>query len=472
MQISNKAEKKPMKKWKKRLLITVATITVIVVGLGLFVNSWMAVENSQVPLPTFNWQSERIDNSEINAFTKDMSKFISLNNSVDSVTITDLQHLDGWISNAKYIGLGEVTHGSKENFLLKNKLVQYLVEKKNAKAIVLEAGIADCYKLNQYVTEGIGDPKQLLIEVGIFTIRYKEYVELLEYLRKYNENKSNDEKVIVFGYDVQTPQSSAKLILDYLNTCQINLEEGLKSSFKKLTLDGRSMQGLNPFSVWFGYEKQTENMLELFNANQKKMVSKSSQKDFNFHKRVVEQMINTWSLFYSSSAMKAFYKRDEFGYNNILWLSTTQDKSPIVLLAHNAHIQRKDVLYKDFTPTGAFLSKNQKSDYFSIGSVFYEGEVRAEYKGKLENIKLPQVKNICAENYFNKFGYNNFLLNIKTSRENPTLKNILIDTVAIRSIGASYQPDILGRNERVTIFDQQYDAILFFKKSTAPKDIK
>jgi erythromycin esterase len=465
-------EKKTMKKWKKRLLIIIATIVIIVVGLGLFLNNWMAVENSEVPLPTFNWQSKEIDTLELKALTRDDSKFISLNNSVDSITVADFKQLGSWIGNDKYIGLGEVTHGSKENFILKNKLVEYLVETKNAKAIVLEAGIADCYNLNQYVTKGIGDPKQLLIEIGIFTMRYKEYIDLLEYLKKYNENKFETEKVEIFGYDVQTPQSSAKLILKYLNTCQINPDISIKSSFEKLTSDGRSMQGLNPFSVWFGYEKQTEKMLELFKSNQKMMVSKSSQKDFDFHKRVVEEMTKTWSLFYSSSAMKAYYKRDEFGYENIIWLSKTQNKFPIILLAHNAHIQRKDVLYKDFTPTGAFLNKNNNIEYFSIGSVFYEGQVRAEHNGKLEDIKLPQVKNICAENYFNKFGYDNFLLNINTGKEISSLKSILTDTVAIRSIGASYQPDILGRNERVTIFDQQYDAILYFRRSTAPKDIK
>ncbi len=472
MQTSNKTEKKPMKKWKKILLITITTIIVVVVGLGLFLNNWMAVENSEVPLPTFNWQAKKIDSIAVKTFTKDTSQFISLNNSVESITKNDLKQLGNWIGNAKFIGLGEVTHGSKENFLLKNKLVEYLVENKGAKAIVLEAGIGDCYKLNQYVTKGIGDPKQLLIDIAIFTMRYKEYIDLLDYLKKHNENLPENEKVMIFGYDVQTPQNSAKLILNYLNTCQSNPDEDIKVSFEKLAKDGRSMQGLNPFSVWFEYEKQTEKMIAFFNSNQKMMISKSSQQDFDFHKRVVEQMSKTWSLFYSSSAMKAFYKRDEFAYENILWLSNTQNKFPIILLAHNAHIQRKDILYKDFTPTGAFFSKNKKDDYFSIGSVFYEGEVRAEYNGKLEDIKLPQVKTICAENYFNRFGYENFLLNVKTSKENNLLKSVLTDTVAIRSIGASYQPNVLGRNERVTIFDQQYDAILFFRKSTAPKDIK
>jgi erythromycin esterase len=465
-------EKKPMKKWKKRLLISVATIAVIAIGLGLFINNWMAVENSKVPLPTFNWQAKKIDNAQLNQFTKDNSVFIPLNQQVDSITTAELKGLDTWVGNAKYIGLGEVTHGSVENFVLKTKLVQYLVENKGAKAIALEAGIADCYKLNQYITTGIGDPRQLLIDIGIFSMRYKEYVDLFNYLKKYNENKSASEQVEILGYDIQTPQSSAKLILQYLNTCQTNPDKDLQSSFEKLASDGRSMQALNPFSVWFGYEKQTEKMLEFFNASQNALVNKSSQKDFDFHKRLVGEMSKTWSLFYSSSAMKAFFKRDEFGYENIKWLAETQQKYPIIILAHNAHVQRKDFIYKDFTPTGAFFNKNNNNEYFSIGSVFYEGEVRAEYKGKIENVKLPQVENFCAENYFNTFGHDIFLLNIQKAKAISALKNVLTDSVAIRSIGSSYQPDILGRNERVTIFDQQYDALLFFKKSTAPKDIK
>jgi hypothetical protein len=135
-------EKKPMKKWKKRLLISVATIAVIAIGLGLFINNWMAVENSKVPLPTFNWQAKKIDNAQLNQFTKDNSVFIPLNQQVDSITTAELKGLDTWVGNAKYIGLGEVTHGSVENFVLKTKLVQYLVD------ILQQAlGIQDSYSL-------------------------------------------------------------------------------------------------------------------------------------------------------------------------------------------------------------------------------------------------------------------------------------------------------------------------------------
>lgn len=464
-----------MKTWKKVTLIVLSVILVLGGGLALFLRNWFAVEESTVPLPTLSWKNQRVDGQQVALLQQPSTNgpvLVPLKDDVNQVQAADLAPIGQWVGNAKFIGLGEVTHGSKENFVLKNKLVQYLVESKGAKAVVLEAGIADAYQLNQYVTKGIGDPRQLLIDGGIFTMRYPEYVDLLNYLRTYNQNKPDSSQVQVSGYDVQTPQASAKRLLAYLKSTNVRLDEALTNPLVKLAGEGRSMQQLNPFSVWFGYEKQGGPLVASLRENKAALVAQTSEQEYAFHERVATVMQQTWSLFYSSSAMQAYYKRDELGYENIQWLARTQRRFPVIILAHNGHVQRKDVLYKRFTPLGQYLSERLPGEYFAIGSVFYEGTVRAESHGKLEDIALPPAKAVLAENYFTRLGSENFLLNVKMGSKLDFLRNVLTDTVAIRSIGASYQPDIPGRNERVTLFNQQYDALLFFKRSSAPKDLK
>ena len=170
--------------------------------------------------------------------------------------------------------------------------------------------------------------------------------------------------------------------------------------------------------------------------------------------------------------MAAYYKRDKFAFDNLKWLVESQRKYPIILWAHNAHVQKKDIIYENFIPTGEYLNQYASKDYYSIGSAFYEGKVRAIYSGSLTNVNLPKIDSIGAEAYLIKAGFNNYLLNIKKAKIYKEWRKVLTDTTVIRSIGSAYQPEIPGRNYRLTCFDQQYDALFFFKKSNIPTPLQ
>ena len=136
---------------------------------------------------------------------------------------------------------------------------------------------------------------------------------------------------------------------------------------------------------------------------------------------------------------------------------------------------KKELFFDNFITTGNYLADEFKTDYAAIGSVFYEGSVRAikdEKKPKYEVIDLPKADANSAETFFSNQKYENFFLDVSQASKSDGWKKVLIEPTTIRSIGSAYQRKEAGRNYRKTIFNQQFDLIFFIRKSSVPTENK
>ncbi len=401
-------------------------------------------------------------------FIKPISQ-ISLTDKVD-----DLLFLDKWVGKKKVVGLGEVTHGSKEIFEFKVRLVQYLALKKNAKAIVIEANMADCYDINKFITTGDGNPSELIKNLKIASLNYKELVDLLVLLKDINLTRKATEKIEFWGYDVQAPQSAAKMALTFFEKSGLGLSDSIKIGVNELIKTGKSIFSINPKNVE-GYSKSIENFYTTFQANKKILIKNNNEADYLFNERLIYSIKQSFMLFTAKSQMDAFFMRDKLGFDNIKWIVENKKKFPVIYWAHNAHVLKKELFYDNFITTGNCLANAFKSDYLAIGSVFYEGSVKAikdEKKPKYEAIDLPEAYTTSAETFFSKQKFENFFLNINPATQSDNWKKVLTDSTTIRSIGTAYQPNEPGRNYRKTIFNQQFDLVFFIRKSSTPTENK
>jgi len=74
----------------------------------------------------------------------------------------DLRPLRALIGQARIVSLGEATHGSREFFQMKHRMLEYLASELGFTIFSIEANMPEAYRLNDYVLEGNGDPAQLL----------------------------------------------------------------------------------------------------------------------------------------------------------------------------------------------------------------------------------------------------------------------------------------------------------------------
>ncbi|MPY92623.1 MAG: hypothetical protein GEV08_05990 [Acidimicrobiia bacterium] len=112
----------------------------------------------------------------------------------------DLGLLDDIAGGAAVVGLGESTHGSREQFRVKHRMARYVVEEMGFRTIGLEHDFAQGTTIDRYVLTGEGDPRQLVEGMSFPFWVSEEMVDLIEWMRSFNE--AHDDKVRFLGTDV------------------------------------------------------------------------------------------------------------------------------------------------------------------------------------------------------------------------------------------------------------------------------
>lgn len=99
------------------------------------------------------------------------------------------------------VGLGEATHGSREFFTLKHRLIEHLVTEQGFTTFAVEADRELCRPLDDFLRDGSGDPARLLRELGYWTWCTEEVLALIRWLREHNAATPPHRSVRLVGVD-------------------------------------------------------------------------------------------------------------------------------------------------------------------------------------------------------------------------------------------------------------------------------
>jgi erythromycin esterase-like protein len=122
----------------------------------------------------------------------------------------DLKALDKVIGDARIVELGEATHGTREFFQLKHRLVEYLATQKGFTIFSIEANMPEAYRLNDYVLNGNGDPRELLKGMYFWTWNTQEVLDMILWMREFD--RSGKGRIEFTGFDMQTPAVSIDIV--------------------------------------------------------------------------------------------------------------------------------------------------------------------------------------------------------------------------------------------------------------------
>src|SRR5262245_5835396 len=125
----------------------------------------------------------------------------------------DLRPLRAVIGQARIVSLGEATHGSREFFQLKHRMLEFLASEMGFSIFSIEANLPEAYRLNDYVLEGKGDPAQLLRGMYFWTWDTEEVLAMIRWMREFN--KSGKGRIQFTGFDMQTPTVAASIVRDF-----------------------------------------------------------------------------------------------------------------------------------------------------------------------------------------------------------------------------------------------------------------
>ena len=130
----------------------------------------------------------------------------------------DLEPLKGLLKDTRIVGLGEATHGTREFFQFKHRMVEFLVREMAFTGFAMEAAHVNCKAINDYVLKGDDseDPAAVVRSnlAGIW--QTQEVLELVKWIRRYNKSVPKERKVKFYGFDVQMPNRAAEAVISYL----------------------------------------------------------------------------------------------------------------------------------------------------------------------------------------------------------------------------------------------------------------
>lgn len=114
------------------------------------------------------------------------------------------------LNNTQIIGLGEVSHGAHEAFMIKSKLVKYLIEQAGYRTLLLELSDSSLDSLSSYLNSSVAFEDSKIESLLNLTLNYpeqisaaraQEIIDLMIWLKQYNLSHP-DKRVALRGIDI------------------------------------------------------------------------------------------------------------------------------------------------------------------------------------------------------------------------------------------------------------------------------
>jgi erythromycin esterase len=342
-------------------------------------------------------------------------------------------------AGARVIGVGEATHGTSEFFVLKHRMLQYLVEHEGFNVFAMEANLPEAFAVNDYVLTGRGDPKQALAGLYFWTWDTYEVLDLIEWMRAWNADPAH-RKVKFYGFDMQTTRVAASMAEDYVRRIDPAIAAAYGPTFA-LFRNAPANQRLRPGD---DRTRELEQLVE-------RIGPRASESDAGMRCiRVLQQ---------AGGFARRWNERDLGMADNVEWILAREGPSAKVMLwAHNGHVQKIPR-----STMGGQLASRLGARYVSIGFVFDKGSFRAyENVGRrpltvrVVSLGPSRPGTLAAE--LATIGRSPFLLDL---RRPPAVVAKWLDAgVDMRMIGSTYTPSM--ETEYINFKPrQQFDAIVF-----------
>ena len=152
----------------------------------------------------------------------------------------DLEPLLERIGDARFVLLGEASHGTSEYYTWRAELSKRLIREKGFSFVSVEGDWPDCYRVNRYV-KGYPDSGSSAYAVLHSFERWptwmwanREIVDFVEWIRRYNDQRRvpDDRKVGFYGLDVYSLWESMRIVIEYLDRIDPQLAVGAKRAYR------------------------------------------------------------------------------------------------------------------------------------------------------------------------------------------------------------------------------------------------
>src|ERR671939_278825 len=134
----------------------------------------------------------------------------------------DYDPLLEWVGDARFVLLGEASHGTHEFYRQRAEITKRLIKEKGFTAVAAEADWPDAYRVNRYLRGRANDAEAVDALAGFkrfptWMWRNADVLDFVGWLRAHNDALAADAtKVGFYGLDLYSLHASIESVLNYL----------------------------------------------------------------------------------------------------------------------------------------------------------------------------------------------------------------------------------------------------------------
>jgi erythromycin esterase len=387
-------------------------------------------------------------------------------------TSNDLDPLMERIGDARFVLLGEASHGTHEFYTWRMAISKRLIQEKGFSFIAVEGDWPDCYVVNRFVKGYEFSDKKAADVLRSFR-RWPtwmwgnwEVTALIEWMREYNKSSSSGRKAGFYGLDVYSLWESMEVMIHYLR----------KEDPEAAQLAVQALRCFEPYEEGQDYARAMlhlsatcrEEVLKLLKEVRRKSRHYDHDAEAALNTEMNAQVIANAEKYYRSMVS---FRDESWNIRDIHMVETLNAlvkfhgaKSKAIVWAHNTHIgdaRFTDMLQEGLLNVGQLVrEQHSKQGVFIAGFASYEGTVIAarNWGAAMEVMSVPPAIKGSMEHLLHTESPDNQIV---------FSHNAFKRRLPHRAIGVVYRPAAERANYVSSLLGSRYDALLYFDRSQA-----
>ena len=405
---------------------------------------------------------------------------------------TDFDSLIELIGDARFVLLGEASHGTHEFYRARADITRRLITEKGFNAVAVEADWPDAYRVNRFV-RGVsddGDAEESLSGFKRFPTwmwRNADVLDFVGWLREFNDGRAPAARAGFYGLDLYSLFGSIQTVVGYLDTVDPAAAQRARyrySCFEHAREDPQAYGYAASFDLSQSCEDDVVAQLlelrrkepeyarrdgrlaadEFFAAEQNARLVQNAER---YYRSMFGGRVSSWNL------------RDRHMAETLdalsIHLSAPRRPARIVVWAHNSHLgdaRATEMGRSGELNVGQLLRERAGRDAVLVGFSTHTGTVTAasDWDALPERKRVVESLPGSFERLLHDTGIDRFLVSL---RDGGPVADALREPRLERAIGVIYRPE----TERASHYfearlSDQFDAVLHYDHTRAVEPLE
>lgn len=406
---------------------------------------------------------------------------------------TDYNPLLEFIGDARFVLLGEASHGTHEFYRQRAQITKRLIQEKGFIAVAVEADWPDAYRVNKYVRGQSGDADAVEALAGFkrfpaWMWRNADVLDFIGWLREHNDSlPSGATRIGFYGLDLYSLHASIQAVLNYLDKVDPEGAQRARHRYACFEHFGQDPQEYG-YAAGLGLSHTCESEVitqlidlqrrareyarrdgriaadDFFYAEQNARLVKDAEQ---YYRTMFRERVSSWNLRDRHMA--------ETLDSLVEYFVLQSQPAKVVLWAHNSHLgdaRATQMGRAGEWNVGQLVRQKHSRDCVLVGFTTYSGTVTAasNWGGPAERKRVRPAMPGSYEALFHDAGVPSFLLTLPHgARVTQGLREPMLE----RAIGVIYLPESeLASHYFHARLSDQFDAVIHFDQTRAVEPLE